>query len=348
MTDTRSRFLALFPKLSDELVAVLAKEGMPKDAQDWYRRSLDYNTPGGKLNRGLSVVDTVQILLEKDRLDDEEFEKAAVLGWCVELLQAYFLVADDMMDASVTRRGQPCWYRVKGVENIAINDAFMLEAAIYHLLKVYFRSEPYYGFLIELFHDTTFQTEMGQLIDLTTADEHHVDLSKFSLQKHHLIVVYKTAFYSFYLPVALAMRMVGISDEALYKQALDILLPLGEYFQVQDDYLDCYGAPEVIGKIGTDILDNKCSWNVNIALENATPEQRQILEDNYGKKDASNEAKVKELYNAKNIDVEGRFKQYETESHTRLMSMINNLEEKKGLKKQVFIEFLTKVYKRTK
>ena len=26
--------------------------------------------------------------------------------------------------------------------------------------------------------------------------------------RHHLIVVYKTAFYSFYLPVALAMRMV--------------------------------------------------------------------------------------------------------------------------------------------
>lgn len=181
------------------------------------------------------------------------------------------------MDASVTRRGQPCWYRVEGVGTIAINDAFMLEGAIYHLLKVYFRSEPYYGFLIELFHDTTFQTEMGQLIDLTTADEHHVDLSKFSMKKsvyilvyclalpliwlffdanywlrlnlrHHLIVVYKTAFYSFYLPVALAMRMVGIKEESLYKQTLDILLPLGEYFQVQDDYLDCYGAPEVIGK----------------------------------------------------------------------------------------------------
>jgi farnesyl diphosphate synthase len=29
--------------------------------------------------------------------------------------------------------------------------------------------------------------------------------------RHHLIVVYKTAFYSFYLPVALAMRMVSLS-----------------------------------------------------------------------------------------------------------------------------------------
>lgn len=45
------------------------------------------------------------------------------------------------------------------------------------------------------------------------------------------------------------MRMAGIKDEAAYKQALDILIPLGEYFQIQDDYLDCYGTPEQIGQL---------------------------------------------------------------------------------------------------
>ena len=59
------------------------------------------------------------------------------------------------MDQSITRRGQPCWYKNSGVGNIAINDAMMLEAAIYHLLKSHFRKESYYVDLLELFHEVS-------------------------------------------------------------------------------------------------------------------------------------------------------------------------------------------------
>ena len=48
--------------------------------------------------------------------------------------------------------------------------------------------------------------------------------------------------------------------------------------QIQDDYLDAFGDPEVIGKIGTDVEDNKCSWLVVQALERASPEQRAVIE----------------------------------------------------------------------
>ena len=179
--------------------------------------------------------------------------------------------------------------------------------------------------------------------------------------RHHLIVVYKTAYYSFYLPVALAMHMSGVTSEAAYKQASDILVPLGEYFQVQDDYLDCYGDPKMIGKIGTDILDNKCSWLINVALKHVNKEQRAILDvrlhllrtlpvplyvevgqqANYGRKDSAAEAKVKAVF--KELDLAGKFEAYEADSHKRITSIIDAVDESSGVKKEVFTAFLNKV-----
>jgi farnesyl diphosphate synthase len=93
---------------------------------------------------------------------------------------------------------------------------------------------------MDLYHEVTFQTELGQLLDLLTAPEDSVDLTKFSLEKHSFIVTYKTAFYSFYLPVALAMYMAGVSSDEELRQAKDILIPLGEYFQIQVRLLGLY------------------------------------------------------------------------------------------------------------
>jgi len=293
----------------------------------------------------MSVPDSVSLLLDI-QLSKEQYFQSATLGWMIELLQAFFLVSDDIMDSSITRRGNPCWYRQPHVGMIAINDAFMLESAIYSLLKKYFRSHPSYIDLIELFHEVTFQTELGQLCDLLTAPEDKVDLDNFSMDKYQFIVIYKTAYYSFYLPVALALHQSGFATPKNLKQAHDILIPLGEYFQIQDDYLDNFGKPEHIGKIGTDIMDNKCSWLINQALEVATPEQKRILAENYGQKNGEKEAVVKRLFDE--MGLEQRYKDYEEKRVSEIRKLIAEVDESEGLKKTVFEAFLGKIYKRTK
>jgi farnesyl diphosphate synthase len=292
----------------------------------------------------MSVPDSVSLL--KGPLSEAEYFQAATLGWMTELLQAFFLVSDDIMDSSITRRGAPCWYRQPTVGMIAINDAFMLESAIFTLLKKYFKSHASYVDLLELFHEVTFQTELGQLCDLLTAPEDKVDLDNFSMEKYQFIVIYKTAYYSFYLPVALALHQAGLATPKNLKRCEDILIPLGEYFQIQDDYLDNFGKPEHIGKIGTDIMDNKCSWLVNQALSIATPEQRQVLEDNYGHKDATKEAAVKKLYDE--LKLEQLYQEYEEKRVGEIKKLIDECDESEGLKKTVFESFLGKIYKRSK
>ncbi|XP_039027624.1 farnesyl pyrophosphate synthase-like [Hibiscus syriacus] len=95
------------------------------------------------MNRGLSVIDVFKSMKEGKELSDDEVFLACALGWCIEWLQEYFLVHDDIMDRSHTRRGRPCWFRLPKVGMIAVNDGLILRNQIFRILKRHFTvSEP--------------------------------------------------------------------------------------------------------------------------------------------------------------------------------------------------------------
>ncbi|KAN0006738.1 hypothetical protein ACTFIV_005641 [Dictyostelium citrinum] len=341
-------FVEIFPILTNEILKELPGMDMPPQTIAWVEKMINVNVAGGKMNRGLTVLHSLQLLVEGRQLSRSEIFLANVLGWCVEWLQAFFLVADDIMDQSITRRGQPCWYRQANpisnngttIGSIAINDSFILESCIYILIKKYFRNEPYYADILDIFHETSYQTELGQLLDLTT-QPNRGDFSLFTLNTYRRIVKYKTAYYSFYLPVALAMLMAGINSTPAFETAKDILLPMGEFFQVQDDFLDCYGSPAVIGKIGRDIEENKCSWMICQAILNGTPEQINLLKKHYGLDNPSDVELVKKIYGE--IGLKKIFKDYEDESYAFLTSKIKSV---RIMPQEVFIKLLSKIYKR--
>jgi farnesyl diphosphate synthase len=343
-TTDRDRFLAVYPMISNEILAHMRKNNeMPEEAVQWVNEMMEYTVPGGKLNRGTTVLAVVKELKQRD-LSATEIARAAVLGWSIEFLQAFFLVADDVMDDSQTRRGQPCWYKLPKVKLISINDSFLLESFVFWMLRQHFSHEPYYTELVELLLDVTQKTEFGQLLDLTSQEQDSkIDLNRFTLDRYKSIVKYKTAFYSFYLPVALGMLMAGIDDAEAYNKARKILTIMGEYFQVQDDYLDCFGDPAVIGKVGTDIQDNKCSWLVVQALNKCIPEQRKVLENNYGVWDDAKVAKVKALY--KDLGIPETFEKYEEESYRQIQAELDLVT---FMPRAVFEILLDKIYKRSK
>lgn len=195
---SREFFMSVYDELKSFIVNdVLPQYGLPQEAADWTSEMIEYNVPGGKLNRGLTVVHVLQAI-RGDALTEAEAHSAAVLGWCIEWLQAFFLVADDVMDGSITRRGQPCWYKIPKVGLTAVNDGFLLQSHLLKVLKRFFGSTPAYLPLLELFNEVTWQTELGQLLDLTSQPPPGVgaiDLDRFTLERYKGIVKYKTAYY---------------------------------------------------------------------------------------------------------------------------------------------------------
>ena len=73
-----------------------------------------------------------------------------------------------------------------------------------------------------------------------------------------------------------AFGILSLDFFPLHNQIL--YCPYVFYCTYKDDFLDCYGDPVVIGKVGTDIEENKCSWLVVQALSHVTAEQRAVLQ----------------------------------------------------------------------
>jgi farnesyl diphosphate synthase len=101
--------------------------------------------------------------------------------------------------------------------------------------------------ILELFHESCFETKLGMLIiDIITAGEDSEKLNNINFAEYYPIILSKMAFYHFYLPVAFTICLAGIGTRKNLEQAKTVLLELGEYFQVRDNYLDGYGDPAMV------------------------------------------------------------------------------------------------------
>jgi len=166
-------------------------------------------------------------------------------------------------------------------------------------------------------------------------------LAGFNENLYKKIVKYKTACYTFYLPLASGMVLCGYNEEKQLEACRGICMELGEKFQIEDDYLDCYQDPEILGKIGTDIQDHKCSWLCVQALKRMNAKQREIFEANYGKHDPENVAIIKALY--KELDLTAVYNAQEDDSYKRIQGLIAATPT---LPSDLFLPILSKIHNR--
>ena len=70
-------------------------------------------------------------------------------------MQAFFIVIDDIVDHSLIRRSQPCWYKNDNVGDGASNDGVLLKSAMYYILRKNCDKKECYVDLLETFQDVS-------------------------------------------------------------------------------------------------------------------------------------------------------------------------------------------------
>ncbi|MBN4082914.1 polyprenyl synthetase family protein [bacterium AH-315-A23] len=186
----------------------------------------------------------------------------------IEVFHNFTLVHDDIMDSAPIRRGKTTVHEKWDLNTgILSGDAMMIIA--YQCFENY--EDPIFKKLVKLFSQTSLEVCEGQQLDMDFETRNNV-----SIAEYLKMITNKTA-----VLVAAAMKMgtiiANVNDEeaeAMYNFGLN----LGIAFQLQDDYLDTFGATEIFGKqIGGDITENKKTFLFLKTLEICDVEDKDTL-----------------------------------------------------------------------
>jgi len=202
----------------------------------------------------------------------------------LEMLHAYILIHDDVMDGSEQRRGQPTAHRALAAA------AGGQRADWFGICAAMIVGDLAQSWADELFHTAGLtrtqhtgvqpvlaamrqEVMIGQYLDLK-----HTRNITATLQDALSIYRYKTAHYTVHRPLQIG---AAISDaDTTTMQALTAYgVPLGEAFQIRDDILGAFGSPEKTGKSNLDDLrEGKHTVLLAYAREHATPAQLHRLD----------------------------------------------------------------------
>jgi geranylgeranyl diphosphate synthase type I len=241
---------------------------LPVDLRPAHALLRDYALRGGKRIRGALVM-----------LTGGEGALDASIG--MELLHAYLLIHDDFMDRDEIRRGGPTLHaslsRGAGEHiggSVAILLGSLCQAWAYELvLGSPGRALEAARLLTSALQDVT----VGQALDVLAPLGPELDAPRVAQ-----IEQMKTGSYSFELPLKLGATLAGAPPEVL--AALErFARPLGQAFQIADDLLGTFGAPEVTGKPNaSDLREGKRTLLIARALERATGEDAAALRAGLG------------------------------------------------------------------
>ena len=152
----------------------------------------------------------------------------------------------------------------------------------------------------------------------------------------------------FRLSIDYETRIAGAQPQPMYlfvNQSINPIIHRSNHLSILSIH-PCIQSIQLPIHSSTPPQDAKCSWLVVRALELCTEEQRQILEQHYGKQCEHSVADVKRLF--EQLNLKEQFNTYEDESHLRIVELIDVNANGSGIPKGLFVSLVQKIYKRKK
>lgn len=276
---------------------------------------------GGKRIRPL-------LMLLTYNLYKEDVDKILSQAAGIETYHNYTLLHDDLMDRADMRRNKPTVHKVWD-DNTAILSGDAMLVLAYQLMGNC--SEKYLKRVMDIFTQTALEICEGQQWDVEFETRNDV-----TVPEYIEMIRLKTS-----VLLAAALKIGAVMGDASpqdTQKLYDFGIKMGLAFQLQDDFLDVYGDPQVFGKnIGGDILCNKKTFMLITALSLADKEQKKALEQWIACTDFCPQEKIKavtELYDQIGIGriCEEKINEYYAEGLSLLESVAVPTETKAQLK----------------
>ena len=205
-------------------------------------------------------------------------------GAAFELLHAFALFHDDVMDGSVNRRGEPTTH-VRHTEAHAENGwagesrrfgegvAILVGDLAFVYADALMRGASLDA--LDMWNELRVELNFGQYLDMlgSAAGERR-------REKALRICRYKSGKYTIERPLHLgALLADSASSKGLLPHLSAYGLPLGDAFQMRDDVLGAFGETAITGKpVGDDLREGKPTPLMAMATSKANPHQREVLQ----------------------------------------------------------------------
>lgn len=215
---------------------------------------------------------------------DPNDQRVIDAGAAYELMHAFALFHDDVMDGSATRRGAPTTHTVYAqqhkTQQLAGESRRFGEgvAILIGDLAFVYADQLLTGSSSEvwnIWNELRIELNIGQYLDMLGSAQ-----SERQLVKAERICRYKSGKYTIERPLHLGAMLAapGWSTELLPTLSA-YGLPLGDAFQMRDDILGAFGETSVTGKpVGDDLRECKPTPLMAIATARANEKQLRVLQ----------------------------------------------------------------------